>query len=338
MAAREHKGNAMSKVLINGVGGQIGTRLAQRLSAEPSLELIGLARATPNGPVGRADWLVAHLNGHQLLELLRAEQVDTLVHLDFEGIDAPVSSRETAVQRNIMGTMEVLGACSAAGVRQVVVLSHSLVYGCELTNPSWIRESQPLVRTGRNSLLRGHVEIDEFLIDFAASHTAMRVVTLRCAPLIGGWSPLGAYLSGSAPSMLLGFDPSIQVLHLSDAVEAFALATLRPVAGPFNIASADTVSLSQAIRLVGRQPDLVFEPLAMMMKSFGDRQVLADWPYDRDLLRYGCVVDIARARCELGWSPAVSAYEALQQLQVACATSDAETAEEALRAFLERRH
>lgn len=102
----------MTRVLINGSTGMLSVRAAQLLSQQH--EVIVLGRRPPAGPIGHADWLVARLDRKQMLELLRAEQIETVIHLDLLGFDGPLPDHETTVQHNVIGTMELLGACRAA--------------------------------------------------------------------------------------------------------------------------------------------------------------------------------------------------------------------------------
>jgi UDP-glucose 4-epimerase len=138
--------------------------------------------------------------------------------------------------------------------------------------------------------------------------------------------------------MLFGFDPCLQLLHLDDAVAGFALAALAGAGGAYNLATEDTVCLSQAIKLAGRQPASVFEPMVNLSIAMGSRDALGLWPFDIGFLRHSCVADTTRARCQLGWAPTYTALEALQHLSAnGQAVKSHETSEEALRAFLARK-
>lgn len=328
----------MTTVLINGISTPLGAMIARRLSQEPGLKLIGLGRRTPPGPIGRAEYLVARLSGGQLVELLRSEAVETVIHLDFLGADERPASHEAAVQQNVLGTMELLGACVAAGVSRVVLRSHSGVYGADPRNPIFIDERRPVARSGLSGIVRDFAEVEQFVADFAPRHPDLAIASLRCAPLIGAWSPMVGYLTQIGPRTLFGFDPIIQLLHIEDAAAAFALAATSSATGAFNLAAEDTLRLSQAIRLAGQQPVTILEQLVSLAGTFGDRRLLAHWPYDISFLRYSCVTDCARARAELGWSPEHTAAEALQALRAnGRALEDAAANDAALQAFLARR-
>jgi UDP-glucose 4-epimerase len=328
----------MTTVLINGIGGALGATIARQLSAHPEVSVLGLGRSMPPAPIGRAEWLSAKLSSGQLVELLRAEQVAVVIHVDFLGAEEPAQSREAAVQQNVLGSMELLGACVAAGVRRVVLRSHSGVYGAAPTNPTFIQESRRTVRSGHSGIVRDFAEVEQFVADFAPQHPKLAIVALRCAPLVGAWSPMVGYLTQPGPRTLFGFDPIIQLLHIEDAAAAFVAAVDAPVSGAFNLAAADTLSLTQAIRLVGQQPLATLEPLVDLAAMLGDRTLLRHWPYDISFLRHSCVVDTQRAHAELGWAPAHGAAESLQALRAnGRATAERATAEQALRAFLARR-
>lgn len=331
----------MTNVLITGIGTLLGARLAQRMSALPQTRVIGLGRRMPIAPVGDAAVLTATLNGTQLAELIAAEQVTTVIHLEFAGEEQPVHSREAAVQQNVLGSMELLGACAAQGVRRLVVRSSSLVYGALPDHPAFVTEDRPPQRPRQAGLLRDYVELETFIGEFLRRQPNLQITVLRCAPLIGGgvWSPLARYLAQPEPGVLFGFDPRIQVLHLDDAVEAFLLAATAAATGIFNVAGDGPVGLIQAIRLAGRQPRAVTDMLTGFAALFGRSHVsLKHWPYDLEFLRYNCVVDTRRAQRELGWAPQHPAAAALRELGAGWQEyNERAQSEAALQAFLARK-
>jgi UDP-glucose 4-epimerase len=327
----------MTKILINGLGSPLGAAVARRLSERPDVTIIGLAQTLPPAPIGRAEWLTARLKGRQVAELLRAEAVEVVIHLDFAGADAPHANREAAIQQNILGSMELFGACAAAGVHRVVLRSHVGVYGPLPSNPIFITERRPILRTGLSGLLRDFSEVEQFAAEFSEPHPALCISVLRCAHMLGAWSPLTDYFTRPNPPMLVGFDPCLQLLHIEDAAEAFALAALTPATGAFNIASDDTLALSQAIRTAGQQPQSIFEPLLGLAATFGGGAPLGNWPYAVGFLRYSCVVDTNRAHSELGWAPTYTATDILHALRRNGQAPCPDDAEAALRAFLDRR-
>jgi UDP-glucose 4-epimerase len=309
--------NPMTTILINGIGSLLGARVAQILSADASLRLVGLDSHMPIAPVGRTKVLTAALDGPQLVDLLHAEQVAGLIHLAFLGEEDIAPDREVAVQQNVLGSMELLGACARAGVQRVVLRSSTQVYGAIPTNPVFLPEQQPIVRPRHSSLLRDYFEVETFATNVAHTHPDMQIVMLRCAGLLGGgvWSPLTRYLTQLHPPTLLGFDPRIQVLHLDDAAVAIALAATGSTTGCFNLAADPPVKLVQAVRLAGHQPLLCLEPFVDAAIALGlSHDLTRGWPFERDFLRYACVADTRRAQAELGWIPRHAAAAVLREL------------------------
>jgi UDP-glucose 4-epimerase len=304
-------------ILINGIDTLLGAQVAHLLSTQNDLSLIGVGRTQPPAPVEHAETLIAALNGQQMVEVLRARQVDVVVHLAIAGEERPLHGYEAAVQHNVLGSMQLLGACAAAGVRQVVLRSSSLVYGAHHTNPAFFSEAHPRHKLRGGDLLSTYSELDMFATEFACKHSSLRIALLRCAALVGGKvsSPFTRYLTQPMPRMQPGFNPRIQVLHPHDAASAFALAATRPVSGAFNVAAEPPLTLAQAIRLAGRQPAPLLTALVNFNGMLGSRRPPCTWPFKPALLRYGCVVDTGRATRELGWHPTHRAEATLRELR-----------------------
>src|SRR5512138_3052391 len=121
-------------ILVDGVAGYWGGRVAERLSAEPDLHVIGLDTQLPQQGNG-IDFIQADIRNSLLVELLKEEKVHTYVHLAFIENDRP---SETAFEFNVMGTMKVLSACAEAQVKRVVLKSSTLIYGAGPGNSAFL--------------------------------------------------------------------------------------------------------------------------------------------------------------------------------------------------------
>jgi len=311
---RQSRGGVRT-LFVNGSTTQLGYRVAQRLHQHPAVRLIHRASMIPL-EFTHGDMLVSTAAAQQLVTWLRAEQVDTLIHLDVLGEDAPTTNHEAALQHNVMGTLTLLGACAAAGVRRVVVRSSTLVYGARANHPAFISEDTPVQKARKSGLLRDYCELDTLTQSFARSHPQMEVIILRCASIVGdqAWSPLTAYLTQRTPPVLIGFSPRIQVLHPDDAADAVVQAALGDACGSFNLAALEPIPLDQAIRLTGRQPRGVLPIPIALAGALGQRKQLTGWFADLEFLVYPCVADLRRAMHSLHWQPRHSAYDLLRGL------------------------
>jgi UDP-glucose 4-epimerase len=309
----------MTTVLVTGIGGRFAQMVAGELAAHAGVRVVGVDRA-PNEPEPTAlETHVSNMRGQALLELLRAIGAEAVVHLAQFGEEHTVRGREAAVRGNVITTMELLGACAAAGVRRAVLCSSTLVYGARPDLPALATEAAPLHTPERPGLTRDYVEIERFASDFGGKHPALSITLLRCAGRVGGGvsSPLARYLSQPMPYTLLGFDPRIQVVHPADAAVAFAQAALADgIDGPFNIAAEGPLTLAHAILLAGRRPLPILGIAFGAAGLLGGRaaRVTGMLPFGPDFLRYSCVADTRRAHELLGWSPLHSAHETLREL------------------------
>ncbi len=329
----------MTTMLVYGIDHLFAAAVARWLSVHTTGRLIGLGERMPGAPTGRAEILTATLNGQQLVELLRATQVQVVLQPVFMGEETPVTSRELACQQNVLRTMELLGACAVAGVRRVILRSSTLVYGASYRQPAFINEQQPLADRYRHGLLRDYIEVDSFSREFARKHPQLGLLLLRCASFVGGGiaSPLTRYLARPYPPTLLGFDPRIQVLHPDDAAQAFGLAAMSTATGSFNLAATAPVKLAHAIRLAGRQPMPFFEPLFNVIWPGAGHDHYSHWPFEPDFFRYGCVADIRRAESELSWTAEYSTEAVLRALTSTQSDHAEARSINPLEAFLSRR-
>ncbi len=307
-------------VLITGIAGRWGRRLARQLVKFPIIRVLGLDIRAPERPIEGIEYIQADLRNPLLVELLRKEKVEAILHMVFASGLSPESrklSSEESFQTNVMGTMELVAAANAAGVKQVILKSTTMIYGAFIDNPVYLTEDSPLRARDGMPNLRQRYEIGRFVADFRRNHD-LKIAVLRYPGIIGasGASSLMQYLAQPVPPMLLGFDPLFQVVHEADVIGSLLHALTTEANGVFNIAADGVMPLSQLIRRVGRQPVPVFHPLAYGLRRIPGlkNNPLLDqiMPFELDFLRYPWVVDTTKMREELGYEPKHTAEEAVE--------------------------
>jgi UDP-glucose 4-epimerase len=326
-------------VLVDGVAGYWGGRVAERLIAEPDLHVIGLDTRSPQQGSG-IDFIQADMRNPLLVELLKEEKVHTYVHLAFLESDRP---SETAFEFNVMGTMKVLSACAEASVKRIVLKSSTLIYGAGPGNSAFLREDHPLNAKRNFGMLRDLIEIENFCTGFRSQSPEVQLTLLRFANIIGPTvdSPLTRFLRDDTAPMLLGFDPVIQVIHEEDVVSALVHAVIYDVPGVYNVAAQGAMPLFKLMGLAGKLPVPVLHPIAYLGESFLGPQFT---PIDFDYFRYSCVGDLQRMREDLEFKPTYLAEDAVRDFvaqrkrkAAAPALTPQEAEEERLRAIIERR-
>jgi UDP-glucose 4-epimerase len=111
---------------------------------------------------------------------------------------------------------------------------------------------------------------------------------------------------------VLGFDPRLQFLHEEDTAEVLFRTTLGPApTGTFNVAGDGVVLLSQAIRIAGKPPLPIPEPLVNRVAELVGRTVDFS-PEQVRFLQYGRVADTSAAAAQLGFIPKWSSRDAFE--------------------------
>jgi len=321
-------------ILVTGVAGYWGARVAAQLADAPDFHVIGLDTERPKEAIKDLDFIQADVRNPLLVDLLETEQVDTVCHLTF--VDSAKPS-EAAFDVNVMGTMKVLGACAeassrgldpegldprgsarGAGVRKVVLKSSMAVYGARPDNPAFLTEDHSLRGSRRYGYTRDMVEIEKFCNGFRRQVPEMMLTTLRFASIVGPTvdTPMTHFLREPWTPVLLGFDPMMQVIHEDDVTEALVHAVINDVPGVFNVAAEEVLPLTRIMGLAGRFPFPVLHPFAYWGTSLpgGVGSRLTRYvPIELDYIRYPWVGDLTKMREELGFYPHYTAEEALRE-------------------------
>ena len=166
------------RVLITGLDSFWGGRMAQALESDPEVEMIlGMGTREPTVPLERTEFVRADQTYSILSRIVRATQVDTIVHT-FLVVDSTRVPGRALHEINVIGTMNLLAAAGQAGspVRQVVVKSSTLVYGSASTDPAWFREEMPRTSPARSRVERSLLEVEGLVRDFAEDNPATVVV------------------------------------------------------------------------------------------------------------------------------------------------------------------
>jgi UDP-glucose 4-epimerase len=244
------------RVLITGLASYWGGRLAQALEGFEQIEaIVGVDAEDPTMELERTEF-VRVSNRHGLIQrIVRAAEIDTVIDARLTANSIAASPRVTH-ENNVIGTMNILAACSGPGspVRKFVFKSSAHYYGCEQDDPAFFTESMRRPHPARTPLERDIVEAEAAVRDFAVKTPEVEVTVLRCANVLGPDVDTAFTRMFSLPGvpMVLGFDPRVQFVHEDDVVHALEHAALNQVPGVFNVAADGVLSLSEAIGLLGK--------------------------------------------------------------------------------------
>jgi UDP-glucose 4-epimerase len=310
--ARPNGAPKRGPVVITGICGKLGKGVARVLHRERPV--IGVDRRSfPDKPKD-IDHRQIDVRRKKLKDVFRQGDVQAVVHLGV--MHDPRASAAEHHSWNVAGFVKLLEYVAQFQVPKLVVLSSADVYGPQPDNPQFLTEDAPLLGGATFSEMRDLIEVDMLAQSFFWKHPETETVILRPVHILGSvHNAASNYLRLDTIPTLLGFDPMVQVIHESDVVRAIELA-LRPGArGIFNVSGPDPLPLSRILRILGR-PHL---PVPYSVAKMTLRRLwslrLSSFPVpELDHIRYVCMVDDARARRELGFTPATSIEETVRSV------------------------
>ena len=284
------------RVLVTGADMFWGGRMIQALESDPSMEVIlGMGANAPSVPFERAEFVRSDQNYSILNRIVKATQVDTILHT-FMITNSTTVPRRAMHEINVIGTMNLLAAAGAAGssVRHVVVKSSTLVYGSAASDPNTFHEDTPRTSSVRNGVERSLIEAEGLVRDFSEDNPATVVTVLRFANVLGTHltTPISRNLSRPLCPSIFGFDPLLQFVEEDDVVRALVHVTRGGIPGLYNVAGEGRLPWSEVAHICGTRlvPLSPFSPLKLRPLAR-----LFDLPPElEDLLRYGRGVDTRR--------------------------------------------
>ena len=246
------------RILLTGLSTYWGGRLAQALEEFSDVEaIIGVDTTEPTRELHRTEFVKVS-NEHSLIErIVEAAEIDTVIDTRLVANSLTTSPR-LAHENNVIGTLNILAACSAGGstVRKLVFKSSAHYYGCEQDDPAFFTEEMSRRRRPRTAIEKDIVEADEAVAEFAGRNPEVMVTILRCANVIGPdlVTPHIRMLALPLVPMILGFDPRHQFVYADDVVHALEHAAIHDVPGVYNVAADGVLLLSEVISLLGKRP------------------------------------------------------------------------------------
>jgi len=318
------QGGILGKVvLVTGVARQLGGRFVRRVQREPDVEkVIGVDAMPPAHHLGGADFVRADIRQPTIGKLLAEHQVDTVVHMDIHGtpIGGRGGGRGSVKETNVIGTMQLLGACQKApSVQRLVVKSTTSVYGGAPRDPAMFDESTPPKSLPSGGFAKDAVEVEGYVRGFARRRPDVAVTVLRFAHVLGPSvdSVLAEYFALPVLPTVLGYDPRLQFVHEDDVIEVLRRAAADPArgglnSGTFNIAGDGVLLLSQCARRLGKPTVPMLLPAIRWGRTVLRSVGATDFsPEQIRLLTHGRVVRTAQMRETLGFEPRFTTAETL---------------------------
>jgi len=301
---------------ISGGAGFLGLHLARRLLAEGhavrSLDLV---------PLHEPSLDVEELRGDIRDEAAARQLVDGARILVHAAAALPIrGSRREIRSVNVDGTLTLLAAAAEAGVRRVVLVSSTAVYGVPEKHP--IEEDDPLDGVGHYGESKIEAErICRAFIDRGFDCVILRPKTFIGPERLGVFEILFDWIREGRRIYVLGDGSNrYQLLAVADLVEAIVLAaskraargrTLNVGAKEFGTVREDLQALIDHAGSASRITPVPARPAEVALRALELARLspLVEWHYKT--AHRDSFVAVSGAEQTLGWRPRLSNAEAL---------------------------
>jgi UDP-glucose 4-epimerase len=314
-------------VAVTGPTGEIGISTVNVLESDPAVDrVIGMARR-PFDPAAhgwrKTEYRQGDILDRDAVDALVAD-ADVVVHLAF----VIMGSREESARVNLAGTRNVFEATVAAKrPRRLVYTSSVAAYGYHRDNPSPITEGVPTRGTPEHYYSEQKAALETALAEITAGSDLEVYVLRPCivagpkAPALADvmpWNHVPQLLRTAVRTVLIVPDPGVplQLVHHDDVAVAIAAAvTTSAPPGAYNIAADGVVTVSEVISALGghavRVPHLAATAASELLAHLPFVPAMAEWLHS---MRAPVIMDTAKARTLLGWTPAYTSAETLAAL------------------------
>ncbi|MDQ0728965.1 SDR family oxidoreductase [Microbacterium sp. W4I20] len=304
----------MTRVLITGGAGFLGSHVARAVAARADVELVVSAdlRIGPPRP-GITDAVLDVTEGSAIAPLLREHRIDTVVHL--AAIVNPGRDVDLEYRVDVTGSANVITACIEAGVRRIVVSSSGAAYGYHPDNPEWIDEDQPLRGNDDFAYSRHKRLVEEMLAEHSRTHPELEQVVFRIGTILGPEvrNQITALWDGRRILRIAGSDSPFVFVSVDDVAAAMVRAATDGPAGIFNVAGDGRMTVPEIARRLGkRQLVIPAGVLATVLRIGRMLRLTEHGPEKVPFLRYRPVLANLRLKEQFGYTPGRSSREAFE--------------------------
>jgi UDP-glucose 4-epimerase len=303
------------RVLVTGMGGELGTRVAQLLEERADVrEIAGFDFVPPRRRLRRAEFRrIDPRHRDRVVDFVTEFAPEVVAHF---GVYEPASRMNpvAAAERTELCTVAALGAASRTGALEYVVSRSGLeVYGRRTPRASVPDERVPPSPSSPYGVSLLQVETITYGV---GRRNRVPVASLRYAPVVGPHapSPLGRLLRLPLVPVPAFADPPFSLLHPEDAARAMVAAIVRRHSGPLNVVGRGAATPWQAARLGGRVPVPIVPALWGAAARATELSGAAVAPHVVDMLRFGLTGSGARAAAALDITEPQSTQDVLREV------------------------
>jgi nucleoside-diphosphate-sugar epimerase len=328
-------GAASLAVAVTGPTGTFGFGLLPLLEADDRVgRVVGVARR-PFDPADHGWSKLSYRRGDvrdpdALAEAL--EGADVVVHLAF--LITGAAGRATTHDINLQGTINAFRAAASVGAARFVYASSVAAYGFHPDNPVGMTEEWPTRPAAHLFYAQEKAELEQILAEEAAALPDLDLYLLRPPVVLGPHAvgrksqlaerllPLGRRAARVARRLPVSMpvlvpDLVLQVIHEDDVGSALLQCVVGAgPSGAYNIAADGVLTAADLARELGLRPVTVgsglLERAARGVAGVRLPSTVPPFASWAGAVSHPTIVDVGKAKRDLGWAPRFTAIEALR--------------------------
>src|SRR5215207_122726 len=303
------------RVLVSGMGGDLGSRVAVLLEQEDWVgELVGIDVDPPRRRLHRADFhLISPVEHDRTVETITAFDPHVVVHI---AVWEPHSRAAPGTARQLTddAATSILGAAAECrALESVVVRSGIEVYGRSRGAPTRPDESADVDPTCAYGEMLAGIERTAAAI---GRRIGVSVGAIRMGTVLGPHvpSPLGRVLRMPAVPFSLLADPPFAVVEDVVVARAFVAAARRRLAEPVNVVANGAITALQAARRGRRIPLPLIGPDWALARTISGLLGAPIPDHVIETLHRGRLADNSRMGELLGFTPTATTSDVIDRL------------------------
>ena len=304
----------MSRVLVTGGSGFLGSHVTALLAQHPSVEVVASGDLRDSAVPGVISDRVDVTDAAGIAPVLRRHRIDTVVHL--AAIVNP--GRDVALEHrvDVEGSRNVLDACLDSGVRRLVVSSSGAAYGYHADSPEWLDERDPVRGNDEFPYSRHKRIVEEMLAEARDEHPELEQVVFRIGTILGPsvHNQITALWDGARLLRVAGSDSPFVFVWVDDVAAAMVRAATDGPPGVFNVAGDGRMTVPEiAARLGKRMLSVPAWALGAALAVGHALRLTEHGPEKVRFLRYRPVLANRRLKEQFGYTPARTSREAFEE-------------------------
>ncbi|WP_240189751.1 NAD-dependent epimerase/dehydratase family protein [Bacillus sp. P14.5] len=244
-------------ILITGAAGYLGSNLLKRLieNAKGTWNIIAADIQESSVKHPAVQFIKMDIRSQEVSQLIKEYNIQTVVHLASIVTPGKKSNREFEYSVDVLGTENLLKACTANNVKRIITTSSGAAYGYHADNPSLLTEEHP-IRGNEEFAYSYHKRlVEELMCKYRKENPQLQQVIFRIGTILGENTNNQITNLFEKKSLLgiYGSDSPFVFIWDQDVIECLMKAITGNEVGIFNVAGDGSLSIDEIAAILNKK-------------------------------------------------------------------------------------